>query len=246
MLIPPQSDMDFDLLVIGATGLVGSNFVKAAQSSRYVRTICVLARHETNMFKMLDKVSVLVESDSSSWPRFLSTRKQNYDVVFSALGTAKKSIVGSFHKDLLEIDKDLNLAIAKVCKEELNAKTFALVSSFNSFCLRNIFSYFRIKHDIEQALIALRFERTLILQPGPVIGNRTTIQQDQTFTRALSNIIATMFYRTSASCLIGYSIKAKQVAEAAVYILETRNYSTSVDYIESTKMLSLSQALQDI
>lgn len=240
----PSEDIRFDFLILGGTGLIGSHFISEAQRSKYVNKITVLSRRETRLFDLYDKVEVIIEKDSLLWPELLSNSKRNFDVVFSSMGTtrgAAKTYAGQ-----IAIDKDLTLSIAKVCKEELNVNMFVLVSSFNNFYLRKVFPYFKMKYNIEQELLEINFDHTLILQPGALVGNRSVLGQDQTFATVLSNILATLCYETSISWVVGYSIQAEQVAQTAIYLIETKSFYSNVKYAVSLYMLTLAKALEQI
>lgn len=112
------------------------------------------------------KLKSLISTDTSTWPTTLSTTAST--VLFSALGSTRADS-GSFEAQR-KIDLDLNLAVARAAKES-GVKTYVLVSS-NGASSASRFSYLQMKGELEDAVIALGFEKTAILRPGLIVGGR--------------------------------------------------------------------------
>lgn len=174
------------VLVLGATGLVGSHFLKEAQDSAFITKIITISRRKSPDFEKLSKVTSIVNSDVAVWDNIIQ-ELEPFDIVFSALGTTKGDAKGFKNQEL--IDHDLNIKLAKAAKER-GAKVYTLVSSFNNRFLSNFVPYFKLKNRIEQDIQQIGFEKTIFLRPGPLVGDRTALKPEQTFGSRISSTIA--------------------------------------------------------
>jgi uncharacterized protein YbjT (DUF2867 family) len=86
----------------------------------------------------------------------------------SALGTTKGQ-AGSLEAQR-KIEVDLNLALAKAAKEA-GVETYVLISS-QMASAESRFPYTKMKGEFEDAVKALKFKHTVILQPGLIVGTR--------------------------------------------------------------------------
>ena len=86
--------------ILGATGLVGSQIVKAAESSPAIKSITTLTRR-TPDFANSSKLKTLEESDSSKWSEIIKSQAVSSDVYLSAFGTtrAKSRISREFQEN---------------------------------------------------------------------------------------------------------------------------------------------------
>lgn len=90
-------------------------------------------------------------------------------VLFSGLGTTKAT-AGSVEAQR-KIDLDLNLDLAKAAKEA-GVETYVLISTANASA-QSSFAYPKMKGELEEAVKALGFKHTVILQPGLIVGERS-------------------------------------------------------------------------
>jgi len=112
------------------------------------------------------KLKPLISSDITTWAATLGSIPTT--VFVSGLGTTRKD-AGSFESQR-KIDFDLNLDLAKAAKAA-GAKTYVLISSTGADSTSR-FPYMKMKGELEDAVIEIGFERTVILRPGLIVGSR--------------------------------------------------------------------------
>lgn len=86
----------------------------------------------------------------------------------SALGTTRASAGGLANQ--YKLDLDLNMECAKAAREA-GAKVFVLVSSSGANA-NSFVPYMKLKGECEEAAKNLGFERTVIVRPGVIVGQR--------------------------------------------------------------------------
>lgn len=86
----------------------------------------------------------------------------------SGLGTTKKDAGGL--ENQRKIDYQLNFDLAKAAKDA-GVKTYVLISSTGADS-KSWFPYTQMKGQLEDDVIALGFERTVISRPGLIVGDR--------------------------------------------------------------------------
>lgn len=237
-----NSSSESTVLILGATGLVGSHFLKEAQESAFITKIITISRRALPTFNNLSKVTSIVNNDVTEWERLIQDLEP-FDIVFSGIGTTKGEAKGFNNQKLIDHDLTVNLATAA---KKRGAKVFVMASSFNNRLLSTWVPYFRLKNQVEQDIQNLGFNKTIFLKPGPLVGDRTVLKPEQTYASQLSSAIANFTYNTPCSSLFGFSIKAEEVAEAAMYLVETNSYMDRVKYITSEEMFDLAHALESI
>lgn len=237
-----QALENLHILVIGGSGLVGSHFLREAQNCASVKNITVLSRRDMAFFHDFDKVRVVIEPETLKWCTWIQESK-TIDVLFSALGSTRGD-AGSITKQK-SIDYDLNLMVAQQAKLK-GAKVYVLVSCFNNFILSSVFPYFSLKQQVENAMCSLNFDTTVFLRPGPLLGDRTHTIPNHTLRSILSTYIAEITYDTPFSCLVGGAIKAREVAEVAMFMIETSKHLNRIAVVTSAEMLQLERAIESL
>src|SRR5690606_4365937 len=110
-------------------------------------------------------------SDISTWGSEYATALKNAgtSIALSALGSTRAQ-EGGLEKQR-KIDLDLNYDLAKSAKESGTVKTYVLISSGGADA-KSFAPYLKMKGELEEKLMALKFERTVILRPGLLLGDR--------------------------------------------------------------------------
>jgi uncharacterized protein YbjT (DUF2867 family) len=150
------------LLLLGATGLVGSRVLELALAEPRVTAVIAPTRRPLPSRPKLSAPTIDFDhlpQDPSIWAA---------DVVICALGTTLKS-AGSrerFHR----IDHDYPVDIARLAKAN-GARTFVL-NSAKGADVKSLFFYSRVKGETERDIRALGFERTVLVRPGLIDGPR--------------------------------------------------------------------------
>ncbi|TPP10861.1 NAD(P)H-binding protein [Rhizobium glycinendophyticum] len=151
------------LLILGATGLVGSRVLDLALADPRVTSVTAPSRRPLPRRPGLLAPVVDFEAlpqDPSIW---------TVDAVICALGTTLKT-AGSrerFHR----VDHDYPVEIAKLVKAN-GARIFVL-NSAKGADVNSLFFYSRVKGETEREIQALGFESTVIVRPGLIDGPRT-------------------------------------------------------------------------
>lgn len=166
-------------LLIGATGLVGSELTNLLLADSRFERVRVFVRRSTgkNHPKLEEHV---VNFDSiATWKGALAG-----DVLFSTLGTTLKQ-AGSQNAQY-KIDFTYQYEVAKAAAEN-GVQHYVLVSSAGAASQSRIF-YSRMKGELEVAVKALPFGHIHILQPGILEGQRAEVRAGERIGIALASL----------------------------------------------------------
>lgn len=150
-------------IILGATGLSGSILLKKLMNDNRYETIKLFSRKEID--GLPSKVKQFV-GDILDLENF----KQDFtaDEVFCCIGTtAKKTPDKTLYK---KIDFGIPVTAAKLSKAN-GIPAFLVVSALGANATSTIF-YNKTKGEMEQAVLSEKIERTHILQPSIISGNR--------------------------------------------------------------------------
>lgn len=210
-------------LLAGTTGLTGSSCLELLnEDNRYTQVKCLSRRpiqfgsskvvNITCNFAHLDQIETQIDCDD----------------VYCCLGTTIKK-AGSQDK-FDEVDRVFVVNLAKIAKRR-GAKTFAVVSSLGANPQSKIF-YNRVKGRMEQEILALGYERVIILRPSLLTGERTEYRTGER--------IGVVFSRAIAPLLIGPLKKLRPVSAfkvaASLIALTFRNNLVKTTF-ESDELL---------
>ena len=151
-------------IVFGATGLCGKEILKHADKQPNLTKLVSVTRRPFDFES--EKLTKRVESDVDKYGEIINEVKPK--ICFSGLGTTRAA-AGSA-KAFVDIDYGINYKIAKAAKEA-GVETFVLISSIGANA-HSPFLYMKTKGRLEDDVIALKFPRTIILRPGPLLGER--------------------------------------------------------------------------
>jgi uncharacterized protein YbjT (DUF2867 family) len=150
-------------IVIGATGLIGSNLVAQLVNEDSVEKIIAITRRPVE-YESSKVVNRVIDFD----------RIENYkdafvgDFLFSCLGTTKKQ-AGSLEAQR-KVDLEYQYKAAEISSEN-KVPHYLLVSSSGADENSNA-QYFKMKGELETKVMTLPFERVSIFQPSLLLGNR--------------------------------------------------------------------------
>lgn len=156
--------MNAQLLVAGATGLVGGEVLRLASADPRVGAVRALVRRP--LPTALPRV-VLWEATSGDLSSGLKPEK--VDAVICCLGTTMRNVGGDQRK-FIHVDHDLVLALGGWAKANGVAR-FCVVSAMGADS-KSRFFYNRVKGDMEQGLIELQLPGLHIFQPSILTGPR--------------------------------------------------------------------------
>tara|TARA_R110002049_G_scaffold181973_5_gene349432 strand:+ start:2151 stop:2786 length:636 start_codon:yes stop_codon:yes gene_type:complete len=152
------------LLLVGATGLVGSHVLEIALNDTRISKIVVLTRSTVtpNPNPKLE----IIQTDFDNLPE--SANWWAVDSVICTLGTTIRK--AKTKEQFIRVDYDYPLAVAAIARE-YEASSFVLNSSMGANMSSRIF-YSKVKGEIEDALTQLDYPSLTIVRPGLIEGNR--------------------------------------------------------------------------
>lgn len=156
--------MNKTALIIGATGLVGSNLLKQLLLDNDFSSVKIFVRRATGITHPKLK-EFIIDFDKLE----LSKGDITGDVLFSCMGTTLKQ-AGSKEAQY-KVDFTYQYEFAKLAAEN-GVADYLLISAASSSSKSKIF-YSRIKGELEDAIKQLTFSRISILQPSVLAGERS-------------------------------------------------------------------------
>lgn len=149
-------------LLLGSTGLIGSELVERLQAAPHYRSVVLLNRRPSGYrhSKISEKI---IDFDAPD------LRGVAGDDLFCALGTTIRK-AGS-QAALRKVDYEYPALFAARLKDQ-GVKRIALVSSVGANAKAASF-YLRTKGQLEETIVGLGFEQTVIVRPSVLIGQRT-------------------------------------------------------------------------
>ncbi|MBO3273723.1 NAD(P)H-binding protein [Pseudomonas schmalbachii] len=150
------------LLIVGATGLVGSHVLSQALADSRVSSVVVLARRTLADHPKLRTVQVdfaHLPDDADWW---------QVDAVICALGTTMRA-AGS-EEAFRRVDHDYPLAVARLARHA-GTPTYVLNSAIGAD-VGSRFFYNRVKGELERDLARLGFPSLTFVRPGLIGGHR--------------------------------------------------------------------------
>jgi uncharacterized protein YbjT (DUF2867 family) len=155
--------MNKKAIVIGATGLIGSDLVlKLLDHPNYASVLVIGRRAIPTRHQKLIQLVVDFDNIDSHFQEI------NGDEVFCCMGTTKKQTPDEV--EYRKIDYQYPLDVARIALAN-GAKQYHLVSSMGANINSSIF-YSRTKGEVERELSQLPFESISIYRPSLLVGNR--------------------------------------------------------------------------
>ena len=202
----PSSSASVKILVVGATGLVGSTFVSHWQPDNPGDELHILGRRDA-VAPNDGKVHI---ADVQDWPDTIASIAP--DIVFCALGTTIAK-AGS-KKAFRAVDLELVAAVAEAAKQA-GARQFILISSTMANAKASGF-YLRTKGEAEAAVGAQQFDRLDIIRPGLLRGDRKDFRAGE----RLAILLSPVTDRLMQGSLRKYrSVAVDTVADTALTLL---------------------------
>jgi uncharacterized protein YbjT (DUF2867 family) len=135
------------------------------------------------------------------------------DDLFICLGTTIKK-AGTVEK-MEKVDRDLSLEIALLARKN-DVKRIAVVSSIGADPASKNY-YLRIKGEMEQGILATDFEKTVIVRPSMLMGERKERRPGE----IASKVVMKVFQPVLAGKLLKYrAIHGRDVAKAMIMLLD--------------------------
>ena len=150
------------IVMLGASGAVGGIAAQALSQLPEIKQLTLLNRKELPAL-LLSKVIQLIRdvTDPKDYSQFLS----GHQVAICCLGVGQPSKVSK--EEFVKIDKTAALAFATACKQA-GVRHFQLLSAVGADAKSNS-HYLQTKGELQDAIIALGFERTSFFQPSMIL-----------------------------------------------------------------------------
>jgi uncharacterized protein YbjT (DUF2867 family) len=194
------------VLLLGATGLVGSNVLRELLASNLVGNVTVLVRKplaisNSKLIQVVTDFTDLSALDSIG----------PVDALFCCIGTTRKKT-----PDLIQykaIDYGITMAVATYAKAH-GCKQIHLVSSVGANSKASNF-YLKIKGEVEEGIQALGVERCFIYRPSMLIGARNESRPAEKLGQLLTPIFDVFTFGGQY-----HSIRASELAQCMVRQVE--------------------------
>ncbi|KAL2797962.1 hypothetical protein BJX66DRAFT_296843 [Aspergillus keveii] len=198
-----------NVALLGSTGMVGTHILNSLLSSSSVSRIDTISRRTPQAAAAAQaKLTTFVSDDTSKWASQLSSLSPTPSIFISSFATTRGA-AGGFENQY-KIEHDLNVELAKTARDA-GTKVYVLISSSGASTTSN-FAYTKMKGEIEEDIKALGFERTVILRPGLIAGQR----EESRPMEAAARFVAGAFGRLHSSLKDGWAQEADVIGKAAV------------------------------
>ena len=167
------------VLITGATGLVGDHLLRLLIQDRRVNYIAAPTR------RPLADISGVFNPHDPQLTDALAQVQDPIDIAFCCLGTTRRE-AGS-KEAFVHADYTLVVDTALTAKK-LGATHFVVVSSLGASA-RSPFFYSKVKGEMEEALIAQKWERLTIVRPSMLLGHRDERRFNESMFAPLSRIL---------------------------------------------------------
>jgi uncharacterized protein YbjT (DUF2867 family) len=196
-------------VILGATGLVGSNVVEELLLSEKYDEIRIFVRQKTQFGGSKIKEYAVDFSETSFFEYF-----KGADDMFSCLGSTIKK-AGSV-ENMEKIDRDLVVETAKGAFN-YGIKNFAVISSLGAD--ENSKNYYlRIKGEMEKKILEIAFEKTAIVRPSLLFGEREEFRFGEIMGKSLARPLG---FLLTGNFKKYRGIDASIVAKAMINILNS-------------------------
>lgn len=201
-----------NVVLLGATGLVGNECLKLLIADERISEIRIFSR--TPISRTDKKISSVVAplNEMKNHGSFFAT-----DAVLCALGSTIKK-AGS-QEAFRVVDYEYPVSAARIAKEN-DVQHYLLVSSLGANAQSSIF-YNRVKGETENAIIDFRFERTTIVRPSLLIGERKEFRIGEKIGQFFTPIIPKKYKPVQASSVAQTLLTELFTTHSGVHIIES-------------------------
>jgi len=152
-----------NIIIAGSSSLAGNSFLLTALESDRVKKVYAFSRVELPDLPPSSKLEKIVMADVYKWDKYLP---EDATVLISAVSTAKED--AGRHGRTIQ-DHNLQTRLADAAKSR-GCECFVLISVPGASAKKHM-DYIRLKGETETSVIEQKFDKTIILQPGPLVGD---------------------------------------------------------------------------
>jgi uncharacterized protein YbjT (DUF2867 family) len=218
--MPTASPTGRSVLVVGATGLVGSEVVEQLAADPAVDRIVILARRQPATLPPRAELH-LVDFDRLGEYENLFT----VDQIICALGTTIRQ-AGS-RAAFRQVDLEYPLAVARIGLKR-GAHHFLLVSALGANAASAIF-YNRVKGELEDQLRTLGYRSVTIARPSLLLGNRGEFRLIERIGMVVGELIPGRYRPVQASAVARTLVRAARQDAPGLHIIESEEIRAGID-----------------
>jgi uncharacterized protein YbjT (DUF2867 family) len=211
------------ILVLGASGLIGSHLTQLLLEDNSVDKVYLLLRRSMNFqhSKLEERVIDFsnVEVYRNNFPEV--------DTIFCCIGTTQKLVKGDI--DLYRrIDFDIPVNAARFGLEK-GTKKYIIVTAIGANSKSNNF-YVKLKGQVEDAIAALPFESVHIMRPSLLLGKRKEFRLAerifQAIMKPLNFLVPGKYKAIEGSQVAVAMLKADKSTETGIHIYTYKEMAT--------------------
>jgi uncharacterized protein YbjT (DUF2867 family) len=211
-------------IVFGATGLVGNLLLEELEKTENYKTIRIFVRQMAGISSPVVEEIITDFSDIKCLEGDITG-----DDLFICLGTTIKK-AGTV-ENMEKVDRDLSVGIANLAQKN-GVKRIAVVSSIGADPASKNY-YLRIKGEMEKGILAAGFEKTVIVRPSVLMGERKERRPGE----IAGKVVMTVFKPVLSGKLLKYrAIHGRDVARAMIMLL---NKETDKKIFESDELQNI-------
>lgn len=212
--------MAYTAIIVGASGLIGSNLVKfLLESSQYAKVLVLVRKELPLQHKKLAQLVINFDELDKH------TEAIKGHAVFSCLGTTKAQTPDK--KQYRKIDHDYPLLLAQIAKQN-GVEQFHVVSSIGANKNSSTF-YLKLKGELEDGLKKLRLKALHIYQPSMLMGVRNRNHWAEKLATGLFKVIDPLLigglkkYRSIKGSTVAHAMFKKSLESATGTFIYTSN-----------------------
>ncbi|MGE5109060.1 MAG: NAD(P)H-binding protein [Sphingobacteriales bacterium] len=191
------------VLILGASGLIGSHLVELLLNDKAVDKIYLLLRKPMNLNHPKVEERIVDFNDTNAFKNSV----QAVNTVFCCIGTTQKQVKGD-NALYRKIDFDIPVNAARFCIEK-DATKYILVSAIGANSKSGNF-YLKLKGEVEEAIACLPFQSVHFMRPSILMGNRKEFRLGEKIAQVIMPLLSFLIPSKYKP------IKAAQVAMAMI------------------------------
>jgi len=204
-----------DVVLAGATGLVGRECLRLLVAEASCSRVVVLARRPLPAESLVAKVEAhVVDFDRLAGHAPLL----RCDAVLCALGTTMRA--AGTRERFRHVDFDYPLELARLALAQ-GARHFLLVSALGADA-RSRFFYPRVKGELEEAVCRLGYRSLTIARPSFLLGERGEFRLGEEFAKRAAFLVPRRFRPVAAAAVAAALVRAAVKDQPGVLVMESR------------------------
>jgi uncharacterized protein YbjT (DUF2867 family) len=172
-------------LVIGANGFTGRKLTKRLLDDSLFSKVYVLVRQslEIDHPKLVECITNFNQLNDNSIPL-------DVEILYCCLGTTIRK--AKLKRNFRRVDFEYTTQLAQIAKRK-GVSAFHLISSIGANP-NSVFFYQKVKGEVEQFLIGLKFDSLVIYRPSVIYGGRKEFRLFESFAAWISRNFTFLFF----------------------------------------------------